>query len=145
MTILSLCKLPILFSTVKLKLGYILSQFIHRFKIWINVGLELCILPSFSLFIKVVNWDFWKAKAALPNFSQFSKMFENWDFWSLLAFIFLLNGEDSLSAQHVAQERRSKFTIKLLAFNQRCLYYNVGNNFISVKSWKYCFQTQMRV
>ena len=30
-----LCKLSILFSTVKLKLRYILSQFIHRFKIWV--------------------------------------------------------------------------------------------------------------
>ena len=30
---------------------------------------------------------------------------------------------------------------KLAAFNQKCLYYNVGNNFVSVESWKYCFQT----
>ena len=30
-----LCEFPILFSTVKLKLGHNFSQFIHRFKIWI--------------------------------------------------------------------------------------------------------------
>ena len=30
-----LCELPILFSTVKLKLGHKLFQFIHKFKIWI--------------------------------------------------------------------------------------------------------------
>ena len=30
-----LCKLPILFSIVKLKLGHIYSRFIYRFKIWI--------------------------------------------------------------------------------------------------------------
>ena len=30
--------------------------------------------------------------------------------------------------------------IKLLAFTQKYLYYNVGNNSVSLKSWKYCFQ-----
>ena len=57
-----LCKFPILFSTVRFKLAYILSQFIHRSKcVFWNVGLGLCILPSFSQFIKVVDCDFWKA------------------------------------------------------------------------------------
>ena len=35
--------------------------------------------------------------------------------------------------------------IKLPAFKQKYLYYNVGNIFSSVKSWKYCFQTWMRI
>ena len=25
------------------------------------------------------------------------------------------------------------------------VYYNIGHNFVSVKSWKYCFQTQRKV
>ena len=29
-----LCEFPVLFSTMKLKLGHNFSQFIHRFKIW---------------------------------------------------------------------------------------------------------------
>ena len=45
--LLILCKLPIIFSTVKLKHKY--SQYIHRFKIGIFcIGLRLVILPSFS-------------------------------------------------------------------------------------------------
>ena len=50
-----LCEFSILFSTVKLKLGHSTLGF------W-NVGLGLCIFPSFSQFIREVgNWDFWKA------------------------------------------------------------------------------------
>ena len=30
------CEFPILFSTVKLKLGYAFSQFMRKFKIWIS-------------------------------------------------------------------------------------------------------------
>ena len=59
-----------------------------KFVFW-NVGLGLCILPSFPQFIKEVeNWNFRKASDALPNFFQFTKIFENWDFWTPLAFIF---------------------------------------------------------
>ena len=58
-----LCEFSILFSTVKLKLGHKFSQLINRFNIGIwNVGLGLCIFPSFSQFIKEIGtWDFWKA------------------------------------------------------------------------------------
>ena len=56
-----LCEFPIFFSTVKLKLGHKFSLLIHRFNIGIgfwNVGLELCIFPSFSQFIKEMgDWD----------------------------------------------------------------------------------------
>ena len=45
-----LCEFPVLFSTMKLKLGNNFSHFI-KFGFW-NVGLGLCILPSFFKFTK---------------------------------------------------------------------------------------------
>ena len=48
-----LCELPILFSTVKLKLGHTFSQPIHKYNISVlNVGLGLSIFPSFFQFTK---------------------------------------------------------------------------------------------
>ena len=41
-----LCKSPILFSTVKLRLGYTFSQFIHRFKIWVLKCLTWAVYSS---------------------------------------------------------------------------------------------------
>ena len=51
------------FSTVKLKLRHKFSQLIPKVNFgFLNVGLWLCILPSFSQSIKEVgNWDLWKA------------------------------------------------------------------------------------
>ena len=52
-----LCEYPILFLTVKIKLG---QTFPNSSIDW-KFGLELCILPSFSQFIKEMgNWGFWK-------------------------------------------------------------------------------------
>ena len=52
-----LYEFPILFSAVKLKLGYRYSQFIHRFEFgFSNVGLGLCILPSFYKYMKEMKY-----------------------------------------------------------------------------------------
>ena len=57
-----LCEFPVLFSAAKLKLGHFPNSSIDSiFGFW-NVGLGLCIFPSFSQFIKEMgNWDFGKA------------------------------------------------------------------------------------
>ena len=57
------CEFPILFSTVKLKLGYAFSQFMRKFKIWIS--------------------KCWSWAILLPSFLQFMKEMQNWDFWGL--------------------------------------------------------------
>ena len=48
----ALCKFPILFSTVKLKLEYNFSQFINRLKIQRLESWSQAVLPSFSQFTK---------------------------------------------------------------------------------------------
>ena len=64
---LILCKLPILFSTVKFKLGYNFSQFIHRCKI----GIFECWSVLFVYFLYFL-------KAVLQRCFQFTERF--WDF-----------------------------------------------------------------
>ena len=48
----ALCKLPILFTTVKFKFGHHFSQFIYRFKIGSFKSWAYVVLPSFSQFTK---------------------------------------------------------------------------------------------
>ena len=47
-----LCKFPMFFSKVKVKLGHNFSLFIHRFKIWIFICWPLAVY-TFTL----ENWD----------------------------------------------------------------------------------------
>ena len=76
----ALCKLPILFSTVKLKLGHN-SQFTYRFKIETFESWSLAVLPSFSQFTKRLKFGFSNVTLAERlNFSQFIKEIKNWDF-----------------------------------------------------------------
>ena len=75
---LILCKLPILFLTVKPKLGHNFSQFIHRFKTEIlRVGLSLFILQvflnskrQFAIFEYSSSWT--------SQFFPIHKKIENW-------------------------------------------------------------------
>ena len=112
MSRLILCKLPVLFSTVKLRLGQKFSQFIHRSKIeifWVLVlgctskvfpfnkeGLEflnihLLGLLNFSQFLKKIKKIvFCFLLCLVSNFSQFTKEFRNWDFWSPIDFTFFV-------------------------------------------------------
>ena len=54
----ALCKFPILFSAVKLKLGHSISQFICRFKIGTFDSWTWVVLASFLPSHKgVKNWD----------------------------------------------------------------------------------------
>ena len=77
MSRLILCKLPILFSTVKLRLGQKFSQFIHRFKIGIFLVLVLgCtfkVFPFDKESVKFLNI----ALVGLLDFSQFLKKIKN--------------------------------------------------------------------
>ena len=53
----ALCKFPIVFSVVKLKLEHNFSQFIHRFKLGLlNVGLG-CTSRVFPVHKEIENWD----------------------------------------------------------------------------------------
>ena len=76
-----LCKLPILFSTVKLRLGQNFSQFIHRFKIeifWVVVlGCTSKLSPFDKQSLKFLNI----ALAGLLNFFQFLKKIKKWGFF----------------------------------------------------------------
>ena len=97
MNSLILCKLPILFSKVKLKLGHNLSQFIHRFKIeiflllvlgctsknfpilkkklrFLNVALSGILFFFFSIHEKDGEWAF-LVQALICCTSQFTKFF----------------------------------------------------------------------
>ena len=58
-----LCEFPILFSTVKVKLGHKFSQLIHKFNIWILKCWSGAVYISkfFSIHKEMGNWDFWKA------------------------------------------------------------------------------------
>ena len=107
------CKLPILFWTVKLKLGHKFSLFIHRFKIKIFECWSLAILPSFSQF-KNRFCDFWTfqffpihekdGKLGFMNisecctsiFSQFTRV-GKLELLNFPWFHILLNCKDSLS------------------------------------------------
>ena len=106
----ALFKFPILFSTVKFKLGRY-SQFIYIFKIGpLNLGLRLSfqvfpnserdwklgflnvalagLLNFFQFIEELENWDIWTwAWTTFPNFYQFTKQLGNWDFWSPHAFL----------------------------------------------------------
>ena len=55
-----LCEFPILFSTVKVKLGHKFSQLIHKFNIWILKCWSGAVYISkfFSIHKEMGNWDF---------------------------------------------------------------------------------------
>ena len=127
-----LCEFPILFSRKKVKLGHRFSQLIHKFNIWI---LKCCswavyISKFFSIHKEMGNWDFRKAEIAFPNFSQFTKKFENWNFCPLV----LISGPMVRVDFHYDYmwHQRSQFMIKLVVFKKKSSFYNVGNNFASV-------------
>ena len=85
-----LCKFPILFSAVKLKLGHNFSQFIYRFKINVALG---GILNFYQSMEEIKNWDF----GILPTFFQFTKQLGNWDLFP--CFYVLPDREDCLSGR----------------------------------------------
>ena len=76
-----LCTLPILFSTVNLKLGHKFCQFIHRDKIGIFWVLNLDCISNFFLIHKEMFKFFNVALAGLLNFFQFMKKMENRVSW----------------------------------------------------------------
>ena len=66
------CEFPILFSTVKFKLGHKFSQFIDKFK--------TCILKCWSCPVYTSELFAIHKKDGKLRFPQFTKEFENWDF-----------------------------------------------------------------
>ena len=80
----ALCKFPILFSAVKLKLGHNVSQFILDSKLGLlNLALRLYFQvfdnSQRNLKLRFLN----VAPAGLPNFCQFMDVIENLDFGTL--------------------------------------------------------------
>ena len=146
---LFLCKLPILFSTVKHKLGLNKSSFPIHPQIQ-NLDFKILFL-GFVYFQVFPNSQKWRIEILeklrmhyqiLPNSLKCLKIgiFE-------ASFSSYVCQTVSIIFQYdmCCKERRSQFMITLLAFKQKCLSYNVGNNFVSVKRQKYCFVTQMRI
>ena len=102
----------------------------------------MCILLCFPEFMKEIKrWDFWIAYAALPNFSQLTKQFENCDFRSPLAFsewIVRWRGY-FFSTTGTVGEEESIYDL-IASFQQKIFnYYNEGNNFVSVFALKMLF------
>ena len=76
----ALCKFPMLFSTVKLKLGHN-SQFIYRCIIGTFESWSQVVLPNFSQFTNKLKIGIFKCCSSWTSqFSQFMKQIENWDF-----------------------------------------------------------------
>ena len=115
--------IPILFSTVKLKLGRKFSQVIHRFNIWIlkcRSGAEY-ISKFFPIHKRDGKLGFLKSLDCISKFSPI-----HWKVWKLRFLSPCLhicsNGkaEGGLSVRwHVASER-SQFMIKLAVFKKKC-------------------------
>ena len=80
MNSLNLCKLPILLSTGKLKLGHEFPQFIHRFKIRIFEFWSYAVFPSFFQLTKRF-WDF-----GILVWLDFSISLSSWKMWKIEAF-----------------------------------------------------------
>ena len=59
-----LCEFPILFSTVKVKLGHKFSQLIHKFNIWILKCWFWAVYISkiFSIHKEMGHWDYEKLR-----------------------------------------------------------------------------------
>ena len=64
---LILCKLPILFSTVKFKLGYNFSQFIH----WCKIGIFECWSVLFAYFLYFLRLYFQVVHSSQRDFGTF--------------------------------------------------------------------------
>ena len=111
-----LSEFPILFSTVKLKLGHKFSLLIHRFNSWILKCWSGAVYISKFFPIHKRDGKLGLLKS-LDCISKFTEKFENWDFCPL-AFIF-------------GQMVRVVFQYDDM-WHQRSQYYNVGNNFVSV-------------
>ena len=118
-----LCEFPILFSTVKLKLGHNFSQFIHRFKIWILKYWSWAVYICFHVFlISLKRWKieiFEKARMHLqicPNQLKCLKIgiFEvplPSCFCQMVRIVFQYD---------TRRKRRNQFMIKLPVFKQKC-------------------------
>ena len=77
---LLLFEFPILFSTVKVKLGHTFSQLIHKFNIWIlKCWSGAVYISKFFLIHKkrAGKLGFLKIPIAFQNFPQFPKKIEN--------------------------------------------------------------------
>ena len=116
-----LCEFPILFSTVKLKLGHKFSQLIHRFNIWILKCWSGAVYISkfFPIHKRDGKLRFLKSLDCISKFSPIQKKFENWNFCPF-AFIFgqmvrvVVFQYDDMWCQ------RSQFMIKLAVFKTKC-------------------------
>ena len=114
--------IPILFSTVKLKLGRKFSQVMHRFNIWIlkcRSGAEY-ISKFFPIHKRDGKLGFLKSLDCISKSSSI-----HWKVWKLRFLSLCLhiwsNGEGVLSVRwHVASER-SQCMIKLAVFKKKML------------------------
>ena len=160
MTSLILCKFP-LFSTVKLKLGHSLCQFILRFKIGIFECWFWTVLRTFSLFTKrmkirifeccsgstsqffPVHESEWKLEFFNVNLgctSKFIPIHKSFGKLVFLSFSFhiLLDCEDSFSGLAWYVCRRGGARIKLPVFKKRNVHiYTISSCYF--KCCEYCF------
>ena len=114
-----LCEFPILFSTVKLKLGHKLSQLIQRFNIWIlkRWSGTVYISKFFSIHKRDGKLGFLKICDCISRF--FPIHLKVWKLRFLSSCLNIWpNGEGGFSVRwHVASER-SQFMIKVTVFKK---------------------------
>ena len=117
-----------------LKLGHKFFQFIHRFRFrfW-NVS-GLCILPSFFQFIKEIEfWILWKAcRLQVQIFFNSLKCLKI-GIPEVPLPSYFSNCGDSLSVYTTCDVRQEEpIYYQITSFQEKCLYYNIGNNFLLV-------------
>ena len=117
-----LCEFPILFSTVKLKLGHKFSQLIHRF----NIGILKCWSGTvyISKFFPIQKRDgklgFWKLRL---HFQIFPNSLKSLELRFLSPYLHIRsNGEaeGGLSVRWHVVSDGSQFMIKLAVFKKKC-------------------------
>ena len=133
MTILFYVNSPSYFQqrSVDLDISFPNSSVDSTFEFW-NVGLGLCIFPSFSRFIK--RWEigiFENLRLHFQIFPNSLKSLKIQIFTPLPSYLVKWCGW-SFNTMTCGIRGAKQFMIKLVVFKQKCWYYNVGNNFVSV-------------
>ena len=126
--------LPILLSTISLhwEINFPNSSRDSKFRFW-NVGLGLCILPSFFQLMKEMeNRDFSLAEAALPNIYEFTKEFEKWDFWGTPTFIFCQMVRTVYQCNMWHRRGGVNFWLNCQFSGKNVYIVIIGNNYVSV-------------